>query len=51
MNLLEDLVDVDGVRLLSLCLSLLLVSGWGSLLDDRLFGTFGSCHFSKNKFF
>ena len=37
VDLLEDLVDVDRVGLLSLSSSLLLVSGWGSLLDDCFF--------------
>ena len=45
VDLLEDLVDVDGVGLLSLGLALLLVSGWGSLLDDSFLRSLGSGHF------
>ena len=44
VDLLQDLVDVDGVGLLSLSLTLFLVSGWGSLLDDSFLGSFGSGH-------
>ena len=48
VNLLEDLVDVDGVRFLSLSSSLLLFSGWGSLLDDSFLGSFGGGHFENS---
>ena len=48
VDLLEDLVDVDRVGLLSLSSSLLLVSGWGSLLDDSFLGSFGGGHFENS---
>ena len=48
VDLLEDLIDVDRVRLLSLSLSLLLFSGWGSLLDNSFLRSLGSGHFENS---
>ena len=48
VDLLEDLVDVDRVRFLSLSSSLLLLPGWGSLLDDSFLGSFGGGHFENS---
>ena len=50
VDLLEDFVDVNGVRLLSLSSSLLLVSGWGSLLDDSFLRSLGGGHFENSSF-
>ena len=49
VNLLQDLVDVDGVRFLSLGTSLLLLTGWGSLLYDSFLRSFSGGHFENSR--